>query len=56
MALDSIMLLNFLTGANSGDKTSAKSFVQLRRSAVEKFLDSENNKSDYEWYYFFEYF
>ncbi|VVB11977.1 unnamed protein product [Arabis nemorensis] len=43
-------------GAISVDKTSAKSLVttttscvQLRRSAVEKFLDSENNKSDYEW-------
>uniref|UniRef100_A0A1J3JUH7 Uncharacterized protein n=2 Tax=Noccaea caerulescens TaxID=107243 RepID=A0A1J3JUH7_NOCCA len=40
-------------GSNSVSKTStkslAKSCVQLRRSAVEKFLGSENNKSDYEW-------
>ncbi|ESQ52472.1 hypothetical protein EUTSA_v10017516mg, partial [Eutrema salsugineum] len=43
-------------GPNSIDKSTTKSLVstttrcvQLRRSAVEKFLDSENNKSDYEW-------
>ncbi|CAA7014759.1 unnamed protein product [Microthlaspi erraticum] len=44
------------TGRNSAEKTSTKglalkttSCVQLRMSAVEKFLDSENDKSDYEW-------
>ncbi|AEC09497.1 hypothetical protein ISN45_At02g033030 [Arabidopsis thaliana x Arabidopsis arenosa] len=43
-------------GANSVEKTSTKSLellktscVKLRRSSVEKFLDSENDKSDYEW-------
>ncbi|CAL9235993.1 unnamed protein product [Arabidopsis halleri] len=43
-------------GANSVDKTSTKSLELLKRScvklpmsAVEKFLDSENDKSDYEW-------
>ncbi|XP_020882883.1 uncharacterized protein LOC110228912 [Arabidopsis lyrata subsp. lyrata] len=45
-----------LTGVNSVDKTSTKSLELLKRScvklpmsAVEKFLDSENDKSDYEW-------
>ncbi|XP_010505431.1 PREDICTED: uncharacterized protein LOC104782251 [Camelina sativa] len=44
------------SGANSVDKSSTKSLeiletscVKLRRSAVEKFLDSESDKSDYEW-------
>ncbi|CAH8387351.1 unnamed protein product [Eruca vesicaria subsp. sativa] len=43
-------------GANSFDETTTESlvstttrYVHLRRSAIEKFLDSENNKSDYEW-------
>ncbi|CAH2058844.1 unnamed protein product [Thlaspi arvense] len=39
-------------GTNNVDETLTKSStrcVQLRKSAVEKFLDSENNKSDYEW-------
>lgn len=56
MPISLIMMLDFLTGANSGDKIITKSLmltttsrVQSRRSAVEKFLDSENNKSDYEW-------
>ncbi|KAG2309285.1 hypothetical protein Bca4012_081776 [Brassica carinata] len=43
-------------GKNSVDETTTESlestttkYVHLRRSAIEKFLDSENNKSDYEW-------
>ncbi|KAL1193639.1 hypothetical protein V5N11_017534 [Cardamine amara subsp. amara] len=43
-------------GRNGVDKSSTESLVltttrcvELRRSAVEKFLDSENDKSDYEW-------
>ncbi|KFK36712.1 hypothetical protein AALP_AA4G159900 [Arabis alpina] len=35
-------------GSNSVDKSSTKS-VGLRKSAVEKLLESENDKSDYEW-------
>ncbi|EOA28851.1 hypothetical protein CARUB_v10025095mg [Capsella rubella] len=44
------------SGANSVEKSSTKSLellktscVELRRSVVDKFLDSENDKSDYEW-------
>ncbi|XP_010517104.1 PREDICTED: uncharacterized protein LOC104792614 [Camelina sativa] len=39
------------SGANSVDKSSTKSLeiLETSRSAVEKFLDSESDKSDYEW-------
>ncbi|CAN6844048.1 unnamed protein product [Brassica oleracea] len=43
-------------GTKSVEETTTESlestttrYVHLRRSAIEKFLDSENNKSDYEW-------
>ncbi|XP_048634557.1 uncharacterized protein LOC106448996 [Brassica napus] len=43
-------------GTNSVEETTTESlestttrYVNLRSSAIEKFLDSENNKSDYEW-------
>ncbi|KAF8110663.1 hypothetical protein N665_0081s0092 [Sinapis alba] len=43
-------------GKNSVEETTTESlvstttrYVHLRRSAIETFLDSENNKSDYEW-------
>ncbi|KAJ4903843.1 Uncharacterized protein Rs2_17794 [Raphanus sativus] len=44
-------------GTNSVDETTTTEslvstttrYVHQRRSAIEKFLDSENNKSDYEW-------
>ncbi|CDY18403.1 BnaA04g21840D [Brassica napus] len=43
-------------GTNSVEETTTESlestttrYVHLRRSGIEKFLDSENNKSDYEW-------
>ncbi|KAJ0259595.1 Uncharacterized protein HA466_0059250 [Hirschfeldia incana] len=44
------------SGKSSVEETTTESlestttrYVHLRRSAIEKFLDSENNKSDYEW-------
>ena len=46
------MVLLFGAGTKGGVAPLIQQMAPLYKNAAEKFLDSENEKSDYDWYFF----